>query len=100
MLGSCKACEALREERDHLRAENSRLLDTVIRLSRKGAGLPEVQPEKREAQESIPERIRAKIEAWGSPATQQMMEKRAWSCYKATRDWDTVSELLDLPADE
>ena len=67
----------MREERDRLVAERDDLVDTLKRIARKAEGLTEVQPERRRKPKAPPSKVRDAINAWDSPASRMMAERKA-----------------------
>lgn len=93
--------ESLRDEVKNLRAQNERLTDALLRFMRKDAGMPEVQPVKKEDLSiAMPHDVVKLVNAFASPDIRARREAKAVSCYRATRDWEAVRGVLALPEEE
>src|SRR5688572_6323775 len=100
-LVSRLAFETLTARCERLEAQNDRLLDMVWRLSRKEAGLSEIQPEQRRPpEEPFPAEVAHAIGHWDSAHIQAQRERSARACYRQTKDWNAVIELMALPQEE
>lgn len=92
---------ALRAEVAWLRAQNEKLTDALLRLARKEHGMTEAPVErKRDDTIVFPPEIEAQINVWGSPHLNELRERRARACYRQTKDWGAVMDVLKLPEDE
>ena len=90
------ALDAVLSERDRLRELNDKLVDSIIRIQRKEIGLPEIQPEKRQPVEPLPQAVIGLINAWDDPLIRADMEKQARAVYRQSKDWNAVIEALQV----
>lgn len=63
----------LRESQETVR----RLVEHRVRVERRRAGLPEIQPEKRPPPQPMSDELRRYLDGWNNPAYRVMLENRA-----------------------
>jgi hypothetical protein len=91
---------ALRAEVAWLRAQNEKLTDALLRLARKEHGMTEAPVERKQETVTMPPEVYRLVNAWDSPHMRERYEAKAIACYRKTKDWGAVVELLKLPEDE
>lgn len=87
------AFEIVVEERNRLREREEALQEALIRLARKGSGMPE-EPRAQRKEDPMPEDVRELVEMWDSQMTRDRLMEDAWKMYRRVGDWGPVREML------
>ncbi len=91
---SRRAFDLAIDERDRLREQNLYLTDSVVRITRREAGLPEIPRELKPPPDPMPRALREHIESWASKATRDQEKRRAYALLKEGKPWGEIMEIL------
>lgn len=87
------AYEAVVSERDHLRAETTRLTEAMTRISRREVGLPETPKEPRAPMTPMPKELADYIRGFAGQSIQKSMRDTAYRMAAAGRPWPEIQAL-------
>lgn len=97
-LVSRRAFDLVCAERDRVLEQNAGLIDSLTRIQRAGAGLPELPAQPRKGKERVPADIVAHIrDRWSTGAAKKAALSDVAARYGQTKDWDVVRGELGIP---
>jgi len=94
------AFNLLIDERDRLREQNDQLLDSVTRVKRKEAGMPESHVRKRDLDEDLPPEVFRFIRGCESEVMQAAVEEDVRRARKSGTSWAEIVEILKDDVDD
>jgi len=94
------AFDLLLDERNRLRGQNDELLDSVTRVRRKEAGMPESSVRQRDVVEDLPPEVVRYIMGFESEIMQHGVEEDVRRARKNGTPWSEIIEILKSDMDE
>ena len=90
------AFELVVDERDRLRKQNDEMLDSVTRVRRKEAGMPEDHARRRDLDEDLPPEVFRYIRGFENEIMQASVEEDVRRSRKAGTSWEEIVNILGM----
>lgn len=87
-------------EIERLREQNGQLIDSLTRISRREAGLPETPREPRPRLEPMPIELKEYIEKFATPSIRKEMRTRYYRRHGAGEAWARIMDDVMLKEEE